>query len=174
MGSVGTRCWVALLLGQDGDDPLFLQVKEAETSVLEPHLGKSPYANHGQRVVAGQLLMQAASDILLGWATVEGFEDGVPRDFYARQLWDWKMSPDVATMLPVGFAIYAQLCGWTLACAHARSGDAKAIGAYLGRGDAFDQSLARFASAYADQNERDHQALVDAIAGGRMEAVSGV
>jgi uncharacterized protein (DUF2252 family) len=174
VGSVGTRCWVALLLGQDGDDPLFIQVKEAESSVLESHLGKSPYANHGQRVVVGQHLMQAASDILLGWAHIEGFDDGVPRDFYMRQLWDWKISPNVDTMVPTAFRIYAQLCGWTLARAHARSGDARAIGAYLGSGDAFDRSLARFASAYADQNELDHQALVDAIAGGRMEAESGV
>jgi uncharacterized protein (DUF2252 family) len=174
VGSVGTRCWVALMIGQDEGDPLFMQVKEAETSVLEPYLGRSAYANHGHRVVAGQHLMQAASDILLGWAHVEGFDDGVPRDFYMRQLWDWKLSANVETMVPEGYELYARLCGWTLARAHARSGDAVAIGAYLGNGEAFDRSLAQFATAYADQNERDHRSLVKAIADGRMEAVADV
>lgn len=171
VGSVGTRCWVALLLGQDEQDPLFLQVKEAESSVLEPHLGASPYPNHGQRVVAGQRLMQAASDIMLGWDSVDGL-DGVSRDFYMRQLWDWKASASVESMTPDIFRVYAQVCGWTLARAHARSGDATAIAAYLGRSDAFDQALVRFATAYADQNERDHRTLCDAIAFGRLQATS--
>ncbi|MBV8463208.1 MAG: DUF2252 domain-containing protein [Acidimicrobiales bacterium] len=173
VGSVGTRCWVALLLGRDESDPLFLQVKEAEASVLEPYLGGSEYGNHGQRVVAGQRLMQAASDILLGWDRVEG-PDGLERDFYMRQLWDWKISPTIETMLPAGLRIYAQVCGWTLARGHARSGDAAAISGYLGTSDTFDRSLARFAAAYAEQNEKDHAALKAAIASGRMEAVSGI
>ena len=173
VGSVGTRCWVALLLGQDEMDPLFLQVKEAEASVLEKYLGKSPYANHGQRVVAGQRLMQAASDIMLGWDQVEGADD-VVRDFYMRQLWDWKVSATVDTMTPETLRVYAQICGWTLARAHARSGDAAAIGAYLGAGDQFDKAMVSFAAAYADQNELDHRALTGAIASGRMEATTGI
>jgi uncharacterized protein (DUF2252 family) len=173
VGSVGTRCWVALLMGQDESDPLFLQVKEAETSVLEPYLGRSQYGNHGQRVVAGQRLMQAASDILLGWDEVEGV-DGVPRDFYMRQLWDWKVSADPATMEPIGLRVYAQVCGWTLARAHARSGDAAAIAGYLGTSDTFERSLARFAAVYADRNEKDHAELCAAIASGRLEATTGV
>jgi uncharacterized protein (DUF2252 family) len=173
VGSVGTRCWVALLLGQDEKDPLFLQVKEAEASVLESFLGKSQFANHGQRVVEGQRLMQAASDIMLGWDTVEG-ADGVNRDFYMRQLWDWKVSASVETMTPEILRVYAQICGWTMARAHARSGDATAIAAYVGSGDAFDKALVRFASAYAEQNDLDHRALVEAIASGRMQATTGI
>lgn len=173
VGSVGTRCWVALLLGQDQDDPLFLQVKEAEGSVLEPYVGRSQYGNHGQRVVAGQRLMQAASDIMLGWDQVEGV-DGVRRDYYMRQLWDWKVSAAIETMAPEVLGIYARMCGWTLARAHARSGDATAIGAYLGNGDASDRALVRFATVYAEQNDLDHRALREAIAAGRMEATSGV
>jgi uncharacterized protein (DUF2252 family) len=173
VGSVGTRCWVALLLGQDEMDPLFLQVKEAEASVLESFLGKSQFANHGQRVVEGQRLMQAASDIMLGWDTVEG-ADGVNRDFYMRQLWDWKVSASVETMTPEILRVYAQICGWTMARAHARSGDATAIAAYVGSGDAFDKALVRFASAYAEQNDLDHRALVEAIASGRMQATTGI
>jgi len=173
VGSVGTRCWVALLLGQDERDPLLLQVKEAEASVLEPHLGRSPYGSHGERVVAGQRIMQAASDILLGWDEIEG-PDGITRDFYMRQLWDWKISADVETMRPVGLTVYARACGWTLARAHARSGDAAAIAGYLGRSDAFDRALAQFAVAYADRNEKDHAELCAAIVAGRLEATTGV
>jgi uncharacterized protein (DUF2252 family) len=169
VGSVGTRAWIALLLGDDEDDPLFLQFKQAEASVLEPHVGASEYAQHGQRVVEGQWLMQAASDICLGWVSVTGI-DGRPRDFYVRQLWDWKRSADIDQLVPAALAAYGQMCGWTLARAHARSGDAVAIAAYLGGGDAFDRALGRFAEAYADQNERDHAALVAARApGGRLD-----
>lgn len=173
VGSVGTRCWVALLLGRDGGDPLFLQVKQAEPSVLEAYTARSRFHNHGQRVVEGQELMQAASDIFLGWTRTEG-PDGVSRDFYMRQLWDWKLSADIETMREDVLGVYGQLCAWTLARAHARSGDPVAIASYLGSGDAFDRSVARFAAAYADQNERDHAALVQAINEGRLEATSGV
>ena len=173
VGSVGTRCWVALLLGQDEQDPLFLQVKEADPSVLEKFSGKSRFANHGQRVVEGQRLMQAASDIMLGWDRVEG-PDGIARDFYMRQLWDWKVSAPVETMTLDSLRIYAQVCGWTLARAHARSGDATAIGAYLGSGDVFDKAMVTFADAYAEQNDLDHRALTDAIKSGRLAAATGV
>ncbi len=158
VGSVGTRCWIALLLGKDDDDPLFLQVKEAEASVLEPFAGKSRFANHGRRVVEGQRLLQSAGDILLGWTRAEGI-DGVERDFYVRQLWDWKVSPALETMTPEILRIYAQLCGWTLARGHARSGDRIAIAAYLGTGVGFERAIADFAAAYADQNERDFEAV---------------
>jgi uncharacterized protein (DUF2252 family) len=173
VGSVGTRAWVLLMLGRDESDPHFLQAKEAQRSVLAPFAGQSKFKNEGQRVVEGQRLMQAASDILLGWVHVTGM-DGEPRDFYVRQLWDWKSSADVETMEPDLMATYGRMCGWTLARAHARSGDAVAIGAYLGGGSSFDRSMARFADAYADQNERDHGALVDAIADGRVEAQAGL
>ena len=173
VGSVGTRCWVALLVGRDEGDPLFMQVKEAEASVLEPYLGGSEYANHGERVVEGQRLMQATSDIMLGWSSAIGFDD-LHRDFYMRQLWDWKVSANVETMQPIAFHVYAQICGWTLARGHARSGDAVAIGAYLGSGDVFDKAMVAFARSYADQNELDHQALTKAIEEGRMEATTGV
>jgi uncharacterized protein (DUF2252 family) len=173
VGSVGTRAWVLLLLGRDDGDPLFLQCKEAQPSVLEPFLGASRFANQGRRVVEGQRLMQAASDIFLGWLRTVGI-DGETRDFYVRQLWDWKVSADLDTLDPDGMAAYAELCGATLARAHARSGDAIAIAAYLGAGDAFDRALAAFADAYADCNERDHAALLDAIAGGRLAAETGV
>ena len=132
VGSVGTRCWIALLIGRDNHDPLFLQIKEADPSVLEAHWPKSEYDNHGQRVVEGQRLLQAAGDMLLGWVQTEGL-DGVKRDFYVRQLWDWKLSPDLETMPPAVLPIYAELCGWTLARGHARSGDRIAIAAYLGQ-----------------------------------------
>ena len=148
VGSVGTRAWIALMLGRDEDDPLFLQLKEAEASVLEPFLGKSTFNNHGQRVVEGQRLTQAASDIMLGWVRVNMF-DGVSRDFYMRQLWDKKGSALVELMNPMAMTAYAQLCGRALAKAHARSGDAIAIGSYLGAGDSFDRALASFAEAYA-------------------------
>jgi uncharacterized protein (DUF2252 family) len=174
VGSVGTRCWVLLLLGRDARDPLFLQIKEAEASVLEPLIGRSRFANHGKRVVEGQRLMQAASDIFLGWVRTEGTLDGAMRDFYVRQLWDWKSSVDMETIRPDGLAAYADACGWTLARAHARSGDRVAIAAYLGKGDTFDRAIAAFAADYADLNERDHEALVQAVAAGRISATEGV
>jgi uncharacterized protein (DUF2252 family) len=174
VGSVGTRAWVALFVGGDDDDTLILQAKEAEASVLERFAGKSAFDNHGQRVVEGQRLMQAASDIFLGWHRVTRGADGRPHDYYFRQLWDWKLSAAVETMSPELLGVYAQLCGWTLARAHARSGDAVAIGSYLGGSDTFALALGDFAAAYADQNDADHQALVDAIADGSVAAESGV
>jgi uncharacterized protein (DUF2252 family) len=170
VGSVGTRCWIILMLGRDDSDPLFLQAKEAQPSVLSRFVGASRYTNQGQRVVAGQRLMQATSDIFLGWQRVEGGLDGGTRDFYLRQLRDWKLSLDIETMIPRGMRIYGELCGWTLARAHARSGDRIAIASYLGGSDVFDRAVTDFAAAYADQNERDHQALVDAVAAGRITA----
>ncbi len=174
VGSVGTRCWIVLMLGRDTGDPLFLQVKEAERSVLSRFVGASKYANQGQRVVAGQRLMQASSDIFLGWQRIQAGLDGKARDFYVRQLRDWKFSLDIATMLPAGMRAYGQVCGWTLARAHARSGDRIAIAAYLGGSDAFDKAVTQFSVAYADQNERDHQALADAAASGRITAEHGL
>ena len=171
VGSVGTRCWVILLLGRDSSDPLFLQAKEAPRSVLERFAGRSEFTNQGQRVVEGQRLMQAASDIFLGWLREPfGLEDLKPRDLYLRQLWDSKISVDVATMRPSDLRLYSRLCAWTLARAHARSGDAIAIASYLGSSDVFDRAIAAFAEAYADQNERDHAALLNAIATGRIPA----
>jgi uncharacterized protein (DUF2252 family) len=170
VGSVGTRCWIVLMLGRDSGDPLLLQVKEAERSVLSRFVGASRHANQGQRVVAGQRLMQASSDIFLGWQRTEAGLDGRARDFYVRQLRDWKFSLDIATMRPPGMQKYGELCGWTLARAHARSGDRIAIASYLGGSDVFDKSIAQFAVAYADQNERDYQALQDAAATGRITA----
>ena len=170
VGSVGTRCWIVLMLGRDSSDPLFLQVKEAEASVLSRFVGASKFANQGQRVVAGQRLMQASSDIFLGWQRTEAGLDGRPRDFYVRQLRDWKLSVDIENILASGMQLYGELCGWTLARAHARSGDRIAIAAYLGASDAFDRAVTQFAAAYADQNERDHQALVDAVSSGRIIA----
>lgn len=169
VGSVGTRCWIFLLLGRDDQDPLFLQAKEADTSVLADHVGASTYRNQGERVVSGQRLMQATSDIFLGWERVDGI-DGKKRDFYVRQLRDWKGIALPETMNPRRMRAFGEVCGVTLARAHARSGDRIAIAAYLGSGDAFDRALAAFAEAYADQNERDHQALVDAVAAGRLPA----
>lgn len=169
VGSVGTRAWIVLLTGRDHEDPLFLQCKEAEASVLEPYAGQSRYKNHGARVVQGQWLMQAASDILLGWLPTTGI-DGVSRDFYVRQLWDWKRSADIEALSPQGMEIYGQLCGWTLARAHARSGDPIAIGAYLGSGDSFDRAIAEFSELYADQAEKDYSALADAVKAGRLAA----
>jgi uncharacterized protein (DUF2252 family) len=173
VGSVGTRAWILLLLGRDDRDPLILQAKEAEASVLERFVGVSEYTNHGQRVVAGQHVMQASSDIFLGWERVEGV-DGQRRDFYVRQLHDWKGSADVDRMTPAVMAGYGQLCGWTLARAHARSGDRIAINAYLGKNDVFDQAIARFAETYADQNEKDYAALKAAVEKGRVEATTGL
>jgi uncharacterized protein (DUF2252 family) len=170
VGSVGTRCWIVLMLGRDESDPLFLQVKEAEASVLSRFVGASKYTNQGQRVVAGQRLMQASSDIFLGWQRTEAGLDGRPRDFYVRQLRDWKFSVDIETMVPRGMRLYGELCGWTLARAHACSGDRIAIATYLGGSDVFDRAIAQFAVAYADQNERDYKSLVDAVASGRITA----
>ncbi|CAO5238732.1 DUF2252 domain-containing protein [Frankia sp. AgKG'84/4] len=170
VGSVGTRCWVALLLGRDGDDPLLLQVKEAGTSVLADHLPGSEYDNQGERVVAGQRLMQATSDIFLGWQRVDAL-DG-KRDFYLRQLQDWKGVAVAEDMVPEGLALFGRACAGTLARAHARSGDRIAIAAYLGTGEGFDRAIARFAEAYADQNEADHGALVEAARTGRVTAAS--
>ena len=168
VGSVGTRAWVVLMMGRDGQDPLFLQAKEAEASVLEPYVGESEFGNHGERVVEGQWLMQAASDILLGWLPALGI-DGQERDFYVRQLWDGKRSVDVETLPPEGLAIYGRVCGWTLARAHARSGDRIAIGSYLGKGETFDRAIAEFSERYADQNELDYGMLADAAKSGRIE-----
>jgi hypothetical protein len=161
------------MLGRDGEDPLFLQAKEAQESVLERFVGKSRYRHHGQRVVAGQRLMQAASDIFLGWQRSSGF-DGQSRDFYVRQLRDWKGSADVDTMSASVMTVYGRICGATLARAHARSGDRVAVAAYLGKSDVFDRAIADFAVAYADQNERDYQALLDEVKSGRLEARSGL
>jgi uncharacterized protein (DUF2252 family) len=171
VGSVGTRAWIVLLIGRDDDDPLFLQVKEAGPSVVEPVAGPAGFDHHGQRVVEGQRLMQAASDIFLGWLRAEGV-DGIERDFYVRQLWDGKRSADVDRMEPDQFASYADACGWTLARAHARSGDRIAIAAYLGGGDRFDRAVAEFAERYADRTERDHDALVSAARSGVIDAES--
>jgi uncharacterized protein (DUF2252 family) len=172
VGSVGTQAWIALLLGRDRQDPLFLQVKEAQLSVLEEHLGKSAYSNHGARVVAGQRLMQASSDIMLGWRRIKTSEQTV--DFYARQLKDWKGSAELEAMRPAEMAVYGRTCGWTLARGHARSGDRIAIAGYLGRGPAFDRAMADFAEAYADQNDRDYAALKEAVKAGRVNAETGV
>jgi uncharacterized protein (DUF2252 family) len=170
VGSVGTRAFIVLLQGRDARDPLFLQIKEATASVLEPYLRKSRYRQHGERVVQGQRMMQAASDIYLGWT--KGVD--VRRHFYWRQLRDMKGSVDVEAMAPIGLSFYARTCGWTLARAHARSGDPVAIAAYLGDSDAFDQSITDFSERYADQNERDYQEFVNAVKSGRLEAVEGV
>ncbi len=173
VGSVGTRAFILLFLGRDDEDPLFLQMKQAEASVLEPFLGRSGFANHGQRVVEGQRLMQAASDTMLGWIHVTGV-DGIERDFYLRQLWDSKGSALVDVMEPKTMEAYAEICGQTLARAHARSGDVVAISSYLGGSDTFDRALAIFAEAYADQNERDYAALQAAVDSGRIEAQTGL
>jgi uncharacterized protein (DUF2252 family) len=170
VGSVGTRCWIALLEGGGDDDPIILQIKEAEASVLEPHVGRSTYKNHARRVVEGQRLMQAASDLFLGWTHDE--TSGV--DYYWRNLRDMKVSADINAQPTNTFLAYAELCGATLARAHARSGDAAAISGYLGKGDVFGKALGRFATSYADQNALDHAALVDAIKDGRVEAEAGL
>jgi uncharacterized protein (DUF2252 family) len=173
VGSVGTRAWIALMLGRDDQDPLFLQAKEAQASVLEPFVGKSRYANHGQRVVEGQRLMQAASDIFLGWNRVSGI-DGVTRDFYLRQLRDWKGSWAPEAMVPEVMSLYGAMCGWTLARAHARSGDRIAIASYLGGSDAFDRAIVSFSEAYADQNDRDYAALQTAVKANKIKATFDV
>jgi uncharacterized protein (DUF2252 family) len=170
VGSVGTRAFIVLLQGRDAQDPLFLQIKEATESVLEAYLPKSRYRQHGERVVQGQRMMQAASDIYLGWT--KGMDEN--RHFYWRQLRDMKGSALVEVMTPLGLAFYARTCGWTLARAHARSGDPVAIAEYLGQDDAFDQSITDFSKRYANQNEQDYQEFLEAIRSGRLEAVEGV
>ncbi|MGZ8741790.1 MAG: DUF2252 domain-containing protein [Nocardioides sp.] len=167
VGSVGTRCWIVLMRGRDDDDPLFLQVKEAQQSVLAPHLGESPHATEGERVVAGQRIMQAAGDAFLGWHRTTGL-DGMARDFYVRQLHDWKGSATVETLTPKGLRLYGEFCSWTLARAHARSGDRIAIAAYLGDDDRLPKALADFAHAYADLNERDHTTFAAAVEAGEL------
>ena len=172
VGSVGTRAWIVLMMGRDTDDALLLQAKEAQTSVLAPHARASRFAQEGQRVVEGQRLMQASSDIFLGWHRPTGI-DGQQRDFYVRQLRDWKGSWDPETMSASVLEVYGHVCGWILARAHARSGDRIALAAYLGRGDVADNALAEFAETYADQNERDFAALQDAARTGRIVAQTG-
>ncbi len=173
VGSVGTRAWILLMFGRDDADPLFLQAKEAQPSVLEDFVGPSRHVSNGERVVHGQHVMAAASDIFLGWVTLEGL-DGVSRDFYVRQLRDWKGSAVIEGQLPATMASYGRICGSSLARAHARSGDRVAIAAYLGGSDSFDQALAEFSEAYADQNERDYDALVQAEKDGRITAQRGL
>jgi uncharacterized protein (DUF2252 family) len=174
VGSVGTRAWVVLLDAGDGVEPLFLQAKEAQNSVLADYAGRSQYSNQGERVVAGQHLQQAQSDIFLGWTRLTNPADGVARDFYVRQLKDWKFSVPIEVMLPPGMTLYARLCGWTLARAHARSGDRIALAAYLGNSDKFDQAIADFAETYADQNELDYAALQAAVKNGKAEAATEI
>ena len=173
VGSVGMRAWIALMLGRDNDDPLILQIKEAEASVLEEFCGASRYRNHAHRVVSGQRLMQAASDVFLGWLRVPGV-DGVERDFYVRQLRDWKGSVEIDEMEPEAMRIYGTWCAWTLARAHACTGDRVAISAYLGSGTVFDKAIAQFAIAYAERNEHDYAALQAAVEGGRIAAQTGL
>jgi uncharacterized protein (DUF2252 family) len=173
VGSVGTRAAIFLLVGRDGKDPLVLQAKEAQASVLEPYLGASHFPNHGERVVRGQRISHAATDIFLSWQRSTDF-DGQEHDFYVRQLWDWKASFDLSTINESGLVAYTRACGWSLARAHARSGDRLAIAAYLGSQTTFDKAIVAFASAYADQNERDHQRLVDAVASGEVLAMTGI
>jgi uncharacterized protein (DUF2252 family) len=173
VGSVGTRAWVLLFVGRAGRDPLVLQMKEAQASVLEPYLGASEFENHGERVVRGQGLSQAAIDLFLGWQRSVGL-DGKEHDFYIRQLWDWKASIDLSRMTYRGLHAYTRACGWSLARSHARSGDRLAIAAYLGAGSRFDRAIARFSASYADQNEVDHRRLADAVAAGEIAAIAGV
>jgi uncharacterized protein (DUF2252 family) len=173
VGSVGTGAWIFLFVGRGGQDPLVLQAKEAQASVLEPYLGASEFDNHGERVVRGQRMSQAAIDLFLSWQRSTGL-DGKQYDVYVRQLWDWKASIDLSTMTESGLHAYTRACGWSLARAHARSGDRLAIAAYLGAGAKFDHAIARFAAAYADQNELDHQRLADAVATGEIAAEFGV
>jgi hypothetical protein len=163
VGSVGTRCFIIVLQGRDENDPLILQAKEATASVMEPHLQPSLHDHHGQRVVVGQQLMQGTSDIFLGWTRGPG-----GRDFYIRQLWDMKGSVDTAALQAPGLTFYGSICGWALARAHARTGDAAAISAYLGTSDTFDAAIADFAETYADVNARDHAAYLEAIKAGRV------
>jgi uncharacterized protein (DUF2252 family) len=173
VGSVGTRAWIVLMDAGDGNEPLFLQAKEAQPSVLADYCGRSQYSNQGERVVAGQHLQQAQSDIFLGWTKITG-PDGIDRDFYVRQLRDWKFSIPTEVMLPAGMTLYAQLCGWTLARAHARSGDRVALASYLGGSARFDEAIADFAETYADQNERDYAAFQAAVKDGKAEATTEI
>jgi uncharacterized protein (DUF2252 family) len=173
VGSVGTRTWMALMLGRDGKEPLFLQIKQAEASVLEPVTKGSPFANHGERVVVGQRMMQASSDIFLGWLRVAP-KTPEQVDYYVRQLRDWKGSAEIEQMLVTGMSAYGRLCGWTLARAHARTGDRVAIASYLGHGEQFDRAILGFARDYAEQNERDYAALEDAVSSGRIKAERNV
>ncbi len=167
VGSVGTRCWIAYMQGRDQGDPLFLQIKEAEASVLEPYVGHSAYQNHGRRVVEGQRLTQSSSDIFLGWDRGPGLE-GTEHDFYVRQLWDGKLSAQIELMEPETLEVYGEICASTLARAHARSGDGIAIAAYLGSGPVFDRAVTEFAQAYAEQNQRDYEAVVAAVDAGEL------
>jgi uncharacterized protein (DUF2252 family) len=173
VGSVGTRAWIVLMDAGDGADPLFLQAKEAQPSVLADYCGTSRYANEGERVVAGQHLMQAESDIFLGWTRATG-PDKVDRDFYVRQLKDWKFSAPIEAMVPAGMTVYARLCGWTLARAHARSGDRIALASYLGGSARFDQAIASFAETYADQNERDYAEFQAAAKDGKVATTTQI
>ncbi len=173
VGSVGTQAMILLMVGRDNSDVLFLQAKEAQASVLERFIGASELANHAHRVVVGQRLMQAASDFFLGWLRVKDL-DGRERDYYIRQLHDWKGGVDVETFRVAGATLYGRLCGATLARAHARWGDRLAIASYLGKGNTFDRAIADFSSAYADQNERDYEAFAAAVASGRLAAETGV
>ncbi len=173
VGSVGTRCYLLLLVGRDQNDPLFLQVKEAQASVLERVAGRDTYPNHGERVVVGQRLMQGATDIFLGWQRIRGL-DGVSRDYYVRQFHDWKGGATVENLEVPGATFYARICAATLARAHARWGDRIAIASYLGKGDLFDRAIADFSAIYADQNERDYEAFIAAVKSGRLIAQTGV
>ena len=173
VGSVGTRAWVFLFAGRGGEDPLVLQAKQAQASVLEPYLGASEFENHGERVVRGQRISVVASDVFLSWQRSRGL-DGKEHDFYVRQLWDWKASADLSTLSESGLLAYTRACGWSLARMHARSGDRLAIAAYLGAGEKFDRATARFSAAYADQNERDYERLVEAAAAGEVPVMRGV
>ena len=173
VGSVGTRAWILLMVTGNGAEPLVLQAKEAQTSVLSDYVGKSRFSNQGERVVAGQHLLQATSDIFLGWQRTPS-PDGTDRDYYVRQLRDWKGSAEIEQMVPSSMAVYGRLCGWTLARAHARSGDRVAIASYLGKSDAFDNAIADFSTSYADENERDHAALQEAVDTGRAQAQTGL
>jgi uncharacterized protein (DUF2252 family) len=174
VGSVGTRCWIGLMFGRDQEDPLFLQIKEADVSVLEAFLSRSAFSNHGERVVVGQRLMQASSDIFLGWLRIPAGMDGKRRDFYVRQLRDWKGSAEIEQMVPEGMTAYGRLCGWTLARAHARSGDRIAIAAYLGSSTSFDKAIVEFSQAYSEQNKRDYEALSQAAKSGRIHVQTGL
>jgi hypothetical protein len=170
VGGIGVRSWILLLLRRDSEEPLFLQFKEAQASALEPYLTNGPYIGRGRRIVEGQHLLQSTSDIFLGWDRVRGMPGDTPRDYYVRQIWDWRVSADIERMPMRELLVYGQVCGWTLARAHARSGDRIAIAEYLGKGPIFDRAIAEFAASYADRNERDYQALRKAVESGAVKA----